>query len=74
MPPDGRARRWLIGQGGFGMDRLIVLAHRDLHSAQVAVDRPGVAQRLRWSLGAGAGKVFGKRGRRGQRELGRADE
>src|ERR1700727_176340 len=50
------------------MDRLLVLAHRDLYGAPVAVDRPGVAQRLRWSLSPGAGKVFGKRGRRGQRE------
>src|ERR1700692_3240484 len=50
------------------MDRLIVLAQRDLYGAPVAVDRPGVTQRLRWSLSPGAGKVFGKRGRRGQRE------
>ena len=50
------------------MDRLIVLAHRNLHGAPVAVDRPGIAQRLGWSLGSGAGEVFGERGRRGQRE------
>src|ERR1700733_4905315 len=51
------------------MDRLLVLAHRDLYGAPDAVDRPGVAQHPRWSLSPGAGKVFGKRGRRGQREL-----
>jgi len=42
------------------MDRVIVLAPRDLHGAPVAVDRPGVAQSLRRSLSPGAGKSSAK--------------
>ena len=48
------------------MDPLVVLAHRDLHGAPIPVNCPGVAQRVRRSIGLGAGKVLDERARRGQ--------
>jgi hypothetical protein len=52
--------------GELGVDGLIVLAHRDLHGAPIPVDRPCVAQRLRWSIGLGAGETLDERRRREQ--------
>lgn len=64
--PAGQRGGWPTDE--LGVDRLVVLAHRDLHGAPIPVDRPCVAQRLRWSFGLGAGETLDERGRCAQRE------